>query len=34
MSFQESFGANAQKLLADLPNFTNVHPEVQISKVL
>ena len=33
-SFQQSFGANAEKILADLPNFTNVRPEVQISEVL
>jgi uncharacterized protein (TIGR02118 family) len=33
-SFEQSFGANAEKLLADLPNFTNVQPQVQISEVL
>lgn len=33
-SFQKSFGANAEAILADLPNFTNVSPEVQISEVL
>ncbi|MCK0145068.1 EthD family reductase [Arenibacter sp. F26102] len=33
-SFQQSFGANAEKILADLPNFTNVNPVVQISEVL
>lgn len=33
-SFQQSFGTNAEKILADLPNFTNVSPEVQISEVL
>lgn len=32
-SFQISFGANAAKILADLPNFTNVKPQVQISEV-
>ncbi|MCK0188549.1 EthD family reductase [Arenibacter sp. F20364] len=32
-SFQQSFGANAEKILADLPNFTNVSPKVQISEV-
>ena len=33
-SFQNSFGPNAPKILADLPNFTNTEPTVQISKVL
>ncbi len=33
-SFQQSFGANAEKILGDLPNFTNVTPEVQISEVV
>ncbi len=33
-SFQKSFGVNAEKILADLPNFTNVQPQVQISKVV
>lgn len=33
-TFQNSFGANAEKILADLPNFTNVKPEVQLSEVV
>jgi len=33
-TFQQSFGANAEKILADLPNFTNAQPQVQISKVV
>ncbi|MCL7754752.1 EthD family reductase [Polaribacter sp. Z022] len=33
-SFQNSFGPNAPEILADLPNFTNTEPTVQISKVL
>jgi uncharacterized protein (TIGR02118 family) len=33
-SFEHSFGANTEKILADLPNFTNVQPQVQISEVL
>jgi len=33
-SFQQSFGANAAKLLADLPNFTNIQPQIQISEIL
>ena len=32
-SFQNSFGPNAEEILADLPNFTNIQPTVQISKV-
>jgi uncharacterized protein (TIGR02118 family) len=28
------FGANAEKIMADLPNFTNVQPQVQISELL
>ena len=33
-SFQNSFGANADKIMGDLPNFTNLEPVVQISEVL
>lgn len=33
-SFQQSFGANAETILADLVNFTNIQPQVQISEVL
>lgn len=33
-SFQNSFGPNAPTILADLPNFTNAEPTVQISKVM
>ncbi|WP_347174003.1 EthD family reductase [Polaribacter uvawellassae] len=33
-SFQNSFGPNASEILADLPNFTNAEPVVQISKVM
>ncbi len=32
-SFQNSFGPNAEKLLADLPNFTNTKPQIQISEI-
>ena len=32
-SFQNSFGPNASEILADLPNFTNIEPVVQISTV-
>jgi uncharacterized protein (TIGR02118 family) len=33
-SFQTSFGPNAQEIIADIPNFTNTEPTVQISKVM
>lgn len=33
-TFQQSFGRNAETILADLPNFTNAEPQVQISEVL
>ncbi|UAM98607.1 EthD family reductase [Polaribacter litorisediminis] len=33
-SFQNSFGPNAAEILADLPNFTNIAPTVQVSKVM
>ncbi|CAH8281934.1 uncharacterized protein (TIGR02118 family) [Mariniflexile fucanivorans] len=31
--FQQSFGAHAEQILADLKNFTNVQPQVQINEV-
>ena len=33
-SFQNTFGPNAEKIMADLPNFTNIEPVVQISEVM
>ena len=33
-SFQKSFGPNAEKIMADLPNFTNIEPVIQISEVM
>jgi len=33
-SFQQSFGANAEKIIGDLPNFTNAKPSVQISEIV
>lgn len=33
-SFQNSFGPNAEAIMADGPNYTNVEPVVQISEVL
>ena len=32
-AFQNSFGPNAEKILADLPNFTNTKPQIQISEI-
>jgi uncharacterized protein (TIGR02118 family) len=33
-SFQNSFGPNAAEIMADVPNFTNIEPQVQISEVV
>jgi uncharacterized protein (TIGR02118 family) len=33
-SFQNSFGPNEEKIIADSPNFTNIDPVVQISEVM
>ncbi len=33
-SFQNSFGPNAEKIMSDLPNFTNIEPVIQISEVV
>jgi uncharacterized protein (TIGR02118 family) len=32
--FGSSFGPNADKIMADLPNFTNIEPAIQISEVM
>lgn len=32
-AFQTSFGAHAQTILSDIPNYTNTQPIVQISEV-
>lgn len=32
-AFQDSFGPNAEKIMADLANFTNVQPQIQISEI-
>ena len=32
-SYQNSFGQNAPEIMADLPNFTDLEPVVQISSV-
>ena len=33
-SFQSSFGPNAEKIMSDVPNFTNIEPVMQISEVM
>lgn len=33
-AYQNSFGPNAEKILNDIPNYTNVRPVVQISEVI
>lgn len=33
-AFQKAFGPNAEKIMADLPNFTNIEPIIQISEVV
>ena len=32
--FENSFGPNADTIMADLPNFTNTEPTIQISEVM
>ena len=32
--FGKAFGPNAEKIMSDLPNFTNIEPVVQISEVV
>ena len=31
--FQSSFGPNASKIMGDLPNFTDIQPQIQISEI-
>ena len=33
-SFQQSFGPHAPEILADVANYTNIQPTVQISQIL
>jgi uncharacterized protein (TIGR02118 family) len=33
-AFGKAFGPNAEKIMGDLPNFTNIEPMVQVSEVL
>lgn len=32
-SFQGAFGPHAEQIMADIPNFSNVQPQIQISEV-
>jgi len=32
--YQEAFGTHAERILSDIPNYTNVHPMVQISELV
>lgn len=32
--FQSSFGPHAEKIMVDIPNFTNTQPIIQISEVV
>jgi uncharacterized protein (TIGR02118 family) len=32
-AFQASFGAHASEIMADIPNYTNIQPILQISEV-
>lgn len=32
--FGKAFGPNADKIMGDLPNFTNIEPIIQISEVM
>lgn len=32
--YQKAFGPNAEKILSDIPNYTNIQPIVQISEVV
>jgi len=32
-SFQSAFGPQAEKIMADIPNYTNTQPQIQISEI-
>ncbi|NQZ88019.1 MAG: EthD family reductase [Saccharospirillaceae bacterium] len=32
-SFQNGFGPHAEKIMADIPNYTNTQPQIQISEI-
>ncbi|MCJ8340911.1 MAG: EthD family reductase [Pseudomonadales bacterium] len=31
--FQNAFGPHAEKIMADIPNYTNTKPQIQISEI-
>lgn len=33
-AYQNSFGPNAEDIVGDIPNFTNIQPNIQISEVI
>ena len=33
LEFQNAFGPHAGEIMGDIPNFTNIEPEVQISEI-
>lgn len=33
-AYQNSFGPNAEKIVNDIPNYTNIQPVIQISEVI
>ena len=32
-SFQSAFGSNAEKIMNDIPNYTNTQPQIQVSDI-
>jgi uncharacterized protein (TIGR02118 family) len=32
--FQEAFAAHGEELMADIPNYTDIEPQIQVSEVL
>ena len=33
-SFQNAFGPNAEAIMGDIPNYTNIEPVIQVSEVM
>jgi len=33
-AFQGAFGPNAEEIMGDIPNYTNLQPQVQVSEVV
>ena len=32
--FQNAFGSHAEEIMADIPNYTDIEPEIQISEIV